>query len=646
MTDDVNGPRHAPVAVRLAAISRKMLVRDESGPPARGDRSRSDRDIMMTLSERRQEPTPAGASRSRRFARLLGPAGLAALAYFAWELVTIWLSWRWATFGRSVQRDIVIGFLKVLLAAYILVAASAGAGLAALVVVLTCSPGRPSRRPRLARLFLLCISSVISLAGLELGAAVWLSWLHRSPSLPKAEVKAEVQPAETLPELTTEFRRQGPGSPREPLRILVIGESSARGEPYHPWLSVGQIVGWQLERILAGRPVEVDIRAEGGVSMEQVHQKLAGLTYRPDALIVCSGHNEFQARYSWSRNPPYYIEEQEHKAEAWLQNDALRISPVCRLILETLDRQRIDAIPSPVATRQLVDRPVCTAAEAAEILADFRRRLGSIAAYCERIGTLPILIIPASNDGGYEPSRSALPADVPSPAREAFAREFRHARRLEKESPSLALNAYRTLLDAYPDFAETHYRLARLLEHSGTWDEARDHYLKARECDAMPLRCPEPFRRVYREIASWHLGVILVDSERVETLSPHGILDDHLFHDAQHPTFRGYLALAQDLLNQLHERHAFGWPAGTPVPTIDADDCARHFRLDAAKWAEVCRRSAWFYEVTAYIRHDPWERRGRMEAYRRARELVASGKSPEQAGVAGLGVHPTPTPAP
>ena len=156
----------------------------------------------------------------------------------------------------------------------------------------------------------------------------------------------------------------------------------------------------------------------------------------------------------------------------------------------------------------------------------------------------------------------------------------------------------------------------------------------------MPLRCPEAFRQAYRDVAARHPSVVLVDSARVlEPLSPHGILDDHMFHDAQHPTLLAYIALAQDLLKQLRERHAFQWYA-TPVPTIDPDECARHFGLGRDEWVRVCERSAWFYMATAYIRYDPRSRKEREEAFRRAARQVKEGRSPELAGVTGLGIHP------
>ena len=110
----------------------------------------------------------------------------------------------------------------------------------------------------------------------------------------------------------------------------------------------------------------------------------------------------------------------------------------------------------------------------------------------------------------------------------------------------------------------------------------------------VPLRCPTDFREAFRSVARRHQAVLIDGPELLARLSPHGILDDQLFHDAQHVNLTGYVALAQDILEQLHQRRAFGWPESTPVPRIELEECPRHFELDAEKWAEVCERSSNF----------------------------------------------------
>src|SRR5262249_44198678 len=131
---------------------------------------------------------------------------------------------------------------------------------------------------------------------------------------------------------------------------------------------------------------------------------------------------------------------------------------------------------------------------------DFRRRLDALAAYCGRVGALPILIVPASNDGAFEPSRSVLSGETPAAAREAFARAFREARAAEPAAPEVAITEYRRLTEQHPEFAEAHYRLARLLARAGAADEARAHFIRARDLDGLPLRCPSDYRDQVRGV--------------------------------------------------------------------------------------------------------------------------------------------------
>jgi tetratricopeptide (TPR) repeat protein len=270
---------------------------------------------------------------------------------------------------------------------------------------------------------------------------------------------------------------------------------------------------------------------------------------------------------------------------------------------------------------------------------DFQDQLENLVAYCERIGAVPLAVIPPGNDGRYPPCRSILDPETGQDERDAFSRGFKSASALEARDPNRAIAAFRRLLERQPGFAETHFRLASLLELAGNYAEARDHYIKASDLDGLPIRCPAPLRDVFREVAAGHQSLILVDGPHVLRMaSRHGIVDDELIQDGQHPTLRGYVALAQDVLVQLSRRGAFSWAGSFTVPTIDAADCAAHFGVDAARWAEVCRRAASFYNRTAHIRHDPNECLALARRYERAAEAIMSGTPPEETGVPGVGV--------
>jgi hypothetical protein len=566
--------------------------------------------------------------------------------------------------ARNLRRFLSIAFLDALLVAYSMAVAAAIIGTVALALAHAALHGpwltASARGQTWVRVLSLCISLWLGLVLLETGAWGWSLWLRRRPRLPDISSRGsdaaishdptKASASQEHPQLPTQFpnpaKATALAASSRAIRILVIGESSARGEPYHPWLSAGQIVAWRLKDVFPGRPVELDIWAMGGATLELMHDKLASLTYRPDALLVYVGHNEFSARYPWMRQFDYYRDDQPQSAVTagleWLMAIA-RYSPLCRLALETRERQQVAIQPERVVTRELIDRPVCTQEEAETIRSDFLRRLEAIAAYCDTIGTLPVFVIPPSNDSGFDPTRSVLVCDIPKAARVTFARSVARARALEGKEPALALQLERELSERHPEFAELHFRLARLLEQAGLWDEARMHYAQARELDAMPLRCPEPLRQAFRQVASAHPSVLLVDGPRVfESQSAHGIVGDPFFHDAQHPNLRGYAILAEQILHQLAARRAFGWPEGVPAPLLDLEACARHFRIDAVRWEEVCRREAWFFEATAYIRFDPRFRTDRAKAYLRAAAAIHSGCDPAAALVPGWPLPPRP----
>ena len=254
-------------------------------------------------------------------------------------------------------------------------------------------------------------------------------------------------------------------------------------------------------------------------------------------------------------------------------------------------------------------------------------RLDAFADYCNEIRALPILIIPGSNDGSFEPNRSVLDGSTRADARYKFEQDFQAVRAAEATDPEASIAGYIRLAKQHPEFAETHFRLARLLAAAGKWNEAKSHFVLARDLDGFLLRCPSTLQEAYRTVARH--GALLVDSPRVlDRVAPHEILDDFLFHDAQHPNLRGIVALANDALAQLKERRAFNWPESIPAPRVDINECAQHFNLDARKWSEICRRSASFYFRTATVRFDPSDRERVCEEYERAAVAIDAGRPP------------------
>ncbi len=554
------------------------------------------------------ETTAVAPSRSRRIADGLRLAAVAVPIALAATLAIVLPGWI-PVLPREWRRAMIEAALRGVLIGYWTLALVALAGTPLMAYLAARSRryhrGRASRGS--LRAIAVCLACLVSLIALEVGSAAWRGWMHRMPALP------------------TTFEESPPGD----YRILVLGGSSAQGEPYRPWLSVGRIVAWQLKQAVPDRRFECDVIAWLGESLEQQHHKLAGVRRRPDAVIIYSGHNEFVARFENGREERDPGVDEEPRG--WLLRQAYRASlysPSCRLAYEIISKNRLDEPPSMGGRHQLIDPPICSPSEAADILSDFRRRLEAIVADCERIGALPILIVPPANESGFEPSRSTLPASASIEERRWVADTFRAARAAETSEPDRAAAGYASILKRQPTFAEAHFRLARLLERDGKPDEAGVHYLAALDHDGLPIRCPAPFRATYAEVARRHPRCILIDGRReLAAISPNGLIGDQVIQDAHHPTLAGYTALAGAVLRELQHRRTFETPRPIALP-LDPDSCARHFGMDGPKWAVVCERTSVHYKRVAGYRYDPEERMEKSRRYAGAQRRLEGGEAP------------------
>ena len=80
--------------------------------------------------------------------------------------------------------------------------------------------------------------------------------------------------------------------------------------------------------------------------------------------------------------------------------------------------------PPRMVHRGPIEPPIVRRAESERLLDEFGQRIEAIVSWCERIGTMPVLVIPADNESGFEPNRSVLPESVSPEERRSFARRL------------------------------------------------------------------------------------------------------------------------------------------------------------------------------------------------------------------------------
>ena len=507
--------------------------------------------------------------------------------------------------------------------------------------------GDSRRRAATARGFLLCFSIAFAAIMAESVSAFRLAGEDRVAVLPAGGgyesrdwTESRLPGAFEGGELPTEF----PLDPNDgTIVVTIVGESSAAGIPFDRWLSVASIVAWRLEREIPGKKFIHQIVAKSGATLELQFKELKNMKRRPDVLIVYCGHNEFSARIERARDLNYYADSLDPSLWEAAVERATGWSFFHALVRRNVAKCRIAIPPPENGYRAVVDTPAYTEAEYTRLLNDFQLRLNALASYAERLGAILVLLAPPANDSGFDPNRSFLPATTTKAERRAFAYEVEAASRLEATDPDAAIERYRALVARQPGFSATHYRLARLLEAKGEWTEVYEHDLKARDADGYPMRCLTAFQQAYRETAARHDCIYIDGQKYFHAVSVHGLLDDSLFQDAMHPSFRAQLALAQAVLRGLHARRAFGWPAEAPTPTIDPLECIRHFGIVPGVWRYVCLWGIMFYDRTSWATYDRSRRSVKRQAYVNAASKIEARASPESVGLPNIG---TPDPIP
>ena len=368
------------------------------------------------------------SSSPRKLLRLIFVALVSSAVIVAVSLASQWIG---VFVTRSIVRRATIAFLVGLEIAYVVSWVGFLAGTASCGALLWRARRNRTKWQTPARGLLLCVCSLMTIGLAELAVGV-----RRT-----SNGQADSAPPDAERELPERFSEQGRA---DELTLAVLGESSASGFPFERRLSIGQIVGWQLERAIPGQKVNVGVIAKPADTLKGQYKKLAGLTRRPDVLIVYCGHNEFFDGVASIRRVTHYRDERPPLLRR-IDELAGRVSPVCGLIRETADKFRAAVEPPRDGHNPLVDSPAYTHGEYVTRLGNFGRRVEGIANYCERIGTLAVFVVPPANDAGWDPNRSFLPAETPrARAMRSLANSWRRAtwRNPIRRGPSCATGRF------------------------------------------------------------------------------------------------------------------------------------------------------------------------------------------------------------
>ena len=334
--------------------------------------------------------------------------------------------------------------------------------------------------------------------------------------------------------------------PPRTVRVVVCGESTAAGFPFFPHLSFGRVLEARLRHDLPQLEVEVVNFGKAADSSANVLQTVRdAVECAPDVVVLCSGHNEYQASY---------VDDLRDGAWPAVRRCAgeLRLSA----LLRTARREEGEvSLDFAAATRGALvgTHPFLTPSEFARGERRLRERLDAMVTAVVADGALPLLVTQPANLADFPPCYSVHSRPLSDEARARYDPQLRELVLLARAEPAggRAAELARELDAADPDVALLRYAQGLRAEAASEPARAREEFARALELDGYPNRARAGINRAIAAVASQR-DVACVDAvARFAAKSRRAAPGDDLFLDHCHPTLEGTFELADALLPTL-----------------------------------------------------------------------------------------------
>lgn len=340
-------------------------------------------------------------------------------------------------------------------------------------------------------------------------------------------------------------------------RVFSLGGSTTYGHPYDDTTSFS---GWMREYLpVADGTHRWEVINCGGISyasyrvaalMEELIQ------YEPDLFVVFSAHNEFLERRTYADMfARSTVSLQLHAALAHTRTYAF----ADRLL------HREPAKPSnllPAEVDEVLNHTIGPtdyhrdAKWRGQVLAHYELNLRRMVAIARQANCKIVFVTPASNERNCSPFKSEFAEQVTEAQRtEVLELISRAEQQASNDALQQAISTLAQATQIAPEFAETRYRLGKLLMEAQRYDEAHIEFMAALNEDICPLRAVDEVSAAIRRVGE-ELEVPIVDFEKqlramCQQEYGHPCLGEEYFLDHVHPTIEVNRKLALWIIDAL-----------------------------------------------------------------------------------------------
>ncbi len=357
-------------------------------------------------------------------------------------------------------------------------------------------------------------------------------------------------------------------------RIFILGESAAAGTP-DPAFGFARQLELMLSEQYPAQRFEIINAAMRGIDSHIVRQ-IAGECARlsPDLFIIYMGNNELIGLHAPS------AEEFQFSANVhWIRlQHAIKRTKLAQLGDSILARMskggkaREQDMEFFRRQRLAFDDP-----KREPVYRNYARNLRDICGFAESAGAQALVCSVGVNLRDFPPLGSLRRRDWNSEREKQWEQFVSAGVAAEaRRDFSTALTNYESASRLDDHFAELLFRMARCYEAVGKLNEARQHYVLARDWDAIQFRTDSRLNSAARSVATNALlRARFVDAERSFAASPlaeNGIPGEQIFHEHVHLKFDGDYHLATTLLPEIAAALKLSPP---PKLQLTRDECAR-----------------------------------------------------------------------
>lgn len=334
--------------------------------------------------------------------------------------------------------------------------------------------------------------------------------------------------------------------PKGTFRIFVLGESAAMGDP-DPAYAFSRYLEVMLRERFPSRKFEVVNTGSVAINSHVILPIVRGLaSQQPDIFIIYSGNNEVVGPYG----PGTALTASGMNLEVIRSNILFRSTRIGQLVTKLGTQKKEWG-----GMEMFLDNQLPASSPLMKPTYDnFEQNLRDTVAVARNSGATVLVSTVATNQKDCGPFAS-MHREGLSPAELASWSQLVQdgADQENAKSYEEALKVYRSAAKIDDQYAELEFRIARTLWKQGDYQDAKEHFGRARDLDTLRFRADGKINEINRTVAtSSGDGVKLLDAEAILSQdSPNGIIGNEVMFDHVHLTPRGNYLLARAAFLQI-----------------------------------------------------------------------------------------------